>query len=59
MLYYIISASSLTHIFNFFQLTPVTKVDTANYRPISVLSVIAKLFEKAIFNQVYKYESEN
>ena len=27
--------------------------------PISVLSVIAKLFEKAIFNQVYKYLDEN
>ena len=30
-----------------------SKVDPANDRPISVLSVIGKLFEKAIFNQVY------
>ena len=30
-----------------------SKVDLANYSPISVLSVIAKLFEKAFFNQVY------
>ena len=30
-----------------------SKVDPANYRPISVLSVIAKLFEKTTFNQVY------
>ena len=36
-----------------------SKVDPANYRPIFVLSVIAKLFEKAIFNQVYTYLNDN
>lgn len=36
-----------------------SKVDPANYRPISVLSVIAKPFKKAIFNQGYKYLDEN
>ena len=36
-----------------------SKVDPANYRPISVLSVIGKLFQKAIFNQVYAYLNEN
>ena len=36
-----------------------SKADAGNYRSISVLSVIAKLFEKAIFNQVYTYLDEN
>ena len=36
-----------------------SKVDPASYRPISVLSVIAKLFEKSIFNQVYSYLNDN
>ena len=34
-------------------------MDLENYRPISVLSVIANLFEKTIFNQVYTYLNEN
>ena len=35
-----------------------SRVDPANDRPISVPPVIAKLFEKSIFNQVYTYLSE-
>ena len=34
-------------------------MDLENYRPISVLSVIANLFEKTTFNQVYTYLNEN
>ena len=45
------------------RVTPIFKADSkvnpANYSPISVLSVIAKLFEKAIFNQVYSYLNDN
>ena len=31
----------------------------SNYRPISVLPVISKLFEKLVFNQLYHYMNEN
>ena len=31
----------------------------SNYRPISVLPVISKLFEKLVFNQLYHYMKEN
>ena len=45
------------------RITPIykadSKVDPANHRPISVLSVIGKLFEKAIFNHVYAYLNVN
>ena len=60
---------SLTHIFNlaiFSCIIPrgwksarVTPIFKANYRPISVPSVIAKRFEKVVFNQVYTYLNEN
>ena len=35
------------------------KTDKSNYRPISVLHVISKLFEKLVFNQLYQYMKEN
>ena len=31
------------------------KTDPGNYRPISVLPVVAKIFEKAVYNQFYKF----
>ena len=33
--------------------------DFKNYRQISVISVVAKIFEKVIYEQVYEYFIEN
>ena len=33
--------------------------DTNNYRPISIINSIAKIFEKLIFNQLSKYLADN
>ena len=35
------------------------KDDMDNYRPISVISVVAKIFEKLIFEQLYEYLNNN
>ena len=35
------------------------KSDKSNYRPISVLPVICRLFEKLVFNQLYQYHDHN
>ena len=35
------------------------KTEKSNYRPISVLPVISKLFEKLVFNQLYQYMEDN
>ena len=35
------------------------KTDPENYRPISVLPVVAKIFEKLVFNQFYEYLNNN
>ena len=45
------------------RVTPIYKVgekcERSNYRPISVLPVIARLFEKLVFDQLYQYLDEN
>ena len=45
------------------KVTPVYKKDNVhhfdNHRPVSVLSSISKVFEKVIFNQIYKYFHDN
>ena len=45
------------------KVTPVYKKDNVhhfdNYRPVSVLSSVSKVFEKVIFNQIYKYFYDN
>ena len=35
------------------------KTDMNNYRPISVISAVAKIFEKAIYDQLQEYLNEN
>jgi hypothetical protein len=36
-----------------------SKLDLNNYRPISVLPVIAKVFEKVVFDQTYNFLNNN
>ena len=47
-------SARVTHIFK-----KGVKTDPRNYRPISVLPVVAKIFEKAVYNQFYKFMSDN
>ena len=63
----IINQSLMTGIFpsslKIAKISPIYKKEdphlTDNYRPISLLPVISKVFEKVAFNQVYDYFNEN
>ena len=35
------------------------KIEKSNSRPISILPVISRLFERLVFNQLYQYLNEN
>ena len=56
---YCILTSTLPSDWKMSNVTPIHKkvdvTDRNNYRPVSVLSTISKLFEKAIFNQLYAF----
>ena len=45
------------------RVTPIFKAgdpaDPGNYRPISILPVISKVIERAVFDQLYKYLNDN
>ena len=63
----IINQSIKTSIFpsqwKFAKVTPIHKSKEKdllnNYRPISVISAVAKVFERVVYNQLYKYLDEN
>ena len=63
----IINQSLITGIFpdqlKIAKVIPLYKKDNAdmvnNYRPVSLLNALSKVFEKAAFNQLYKYFKEN
>ena len=35
------------------------RTDLNNYRPISIIPVVAKVFERIVYNQFYEYLTEN
>ena len=45
------------------RVTPIYKSENRskceNYRPISILPIISKVFEREVFNQIYRYLNEN
>ena len=35
------------------------RLDKGNYRPISILPIISKVFKKEVFQQLYRYLKDN
>ena len=58
-----IQTSPLPDSWKVARVTPVfrdgDKTDKSNYRPISVLPVISRLFEKLVANTLYQYMNDN
>ena len=58
-----LKAKSFHRIFKIAKVTPVFKGgltdDLSNYRPISVLPTIARMFEKLLYNHSYEILTEN
>ena len=58
-----IETSIFTDSLKIARVTPIykngDKADKSNYRPISVLPVISRLFEKLVLNQVYQHMEDN
>ena len=58
-----IATSLIPKFWNLARVTPIfkggDKSDKSNYRPISILPVISRLFEKLTADQLYRYMNEN
>ena len=58
-----IETSQFPNLWKLARITPIFKggdrSDRSNYRPISILPVISRLFEKLIADQLYQYMNEN
>ena len=58
-----IETSAFPDLWKIARITPILKegdkADKSNYRPTSVLPVIARLFEKLVANQVYQHMADN
>ena len=58
-----LETSQFPDCWKYARITPIFKegdrAERSNYRPISVLPVISRLFEKLVFNQLYEYLVKN
>ena len=54
-----LSKGYVPHEFKVAKITPIhkggNKMELTNYRPISILPTMSKIFEKAVHNQIYSY----